>query len=83
MLLIVKPVYVTMIHCDGGKSNYRLFFNGKIEPYVCLYAWDAFLIGVCHLSEREEFLDNIFNLFFCSICLTYISVFIYDEHIAF
>lgn len=74
MLLIVKPVYVTMILCDGGKSNYRLFFNGKIEPYVCMYAWDAFLIGVCHLSEREEFYNNKFNLFFCSIYLTYISV---------
>ena len=49
-----------------GENQIRLFFNGKIEPYVCMYAyaWDAFLIAVCHVSEREEFYNNIFYFIF-------------------
>lgn len=69
-----------------GENQIRLFFNGKIQPYVCMYAyaWDAFLIAVCHVSEREEFYNNIFYFIFLgSISLTYISVFIYDEHYCF
>lgn len=49
-----------------GENQIRLFFNGKIEPYVSMYAyaWDAFLIAVCHVSEREEFYNNIFYFIF-------------------
>ena len=49
---------------------------------MCMYASDAFLIGVCHLSEREEFYNNIFYLFFVVFPL-HISVFICDGHYCF
>lgn len=62
-----------------GENQIRLFFNGKIQPYVCMYAyaWDAFLIAVCHVSEREEFYNNIFYfIFFLVVFPLHISLYL-------
>lgn len=62
-----------------GENQIRLFFNGKIEPYVSMYAyaWDAFLIAVCHVSEREEFYNNIFYfIFFLVVFPLHISLYL-------